>query len=81
MATIDVTITDGEYTQMMIVLNAMRAKLAPLKVPLAGAITAEPGKVKTFLRTEDGRFLREVWTVWKDLNTYMDAVGIGRGDG
>ena len=78
MATIDVTISDAEYNQMMAVLNAMRAKLAPLKAPLALALSAEPAKVKAFIQTENGRFLREVHRVWNDLSAFMEAIGLER---
>ena len=78
MATINVTINDTEYDQMMAVLDAMRAKLAPLKAPLALALQAEPEKVKAFIQTENGRFLREVYRVWTDLNMFMDAIGLER---
>ena len=77
MATIDVTISDGEYNQMMAVLNAMRTKLAPLRAPLALALSAEPEKVKAFIQTENGRFLREVYRVWTDLVAYFVAIGYG----
>ena len=78
MATIDVTISQAQYDQMMTVLDAMRAKLAPLKAPLALALQAEPEKVKAFVQTENGRFLREVRRIWLDLNAFMAAVGLER---
>ena len=77
MATIDVTISQAQYDQMMAVLDAMRAKLAPLQAPLALAMQAEPEKVKAFIQTENGRFLREVRQVWLALNSFMDAIGMG----
>ena len=78
MATIDVTISDGEYNQMMAVLDSMRAKLAPLKAPLAASFAAEPAKVRAFIQTENGRFLREVHRVWQDLNAFMADIGLER---
>ena len=77
MATIDVTISQAQYDQMMAVLDAMRAKLAPLKAPLALALSAEPAKVKAFIQTTNGRFLREVFNVWQDLDAYFEAIGYG----
>jgi len=61
----------------MTVLDAMRAKLAPLKAPLAAMWAAEPEKVKAFIRTENGRFLREVNAIRKDLDAYFEAIGVG----
>jgi hypothetical protein len=74
MAVYDVTITDPEYNQMMLVLDAMRAKLAPLKAPLARMLQSQPAKVKAFMQSEDGRFLREVWRIYRDLGAFAEAL-------
>ena len=77
MAQYDLTISDNQYDQMVAVLDAMRSKLAPLRVPLAKMLASEPEKVKAFIQTENGRFLREVHSIWKDLNTFFDDIGYG----
>jgi hypothetical protein len=81
MAQVDCTITDAEYNQMMTVLNAMRTKLAGLKVPLTRMLSSSENgkaKVKAFAQTDDGRFLREVSRVRNDLNDYFDTIGWDR---
>ena len=77
MAQYDLTISDNQYDQMVAVLNAMRTKLAPLRVPLRKMLASEPEKVKAFIKTENVRFLREVHSIWKDLNTFFEAIGYG----
>lgn len=77
MAQIDFTITDAEYNQMMVVLDAMRTKLAGLKAPLKRVVASQPAKVKAFATTDEGRFLREVHRVWRDLDTFFDDIRWG----
>lgn len=77
MAVVDVTISSAEYDKMMVALNAIRAKLAPLKAPLIRIMQMENGeqKIKTFAQTDNGRFLREVNQIRNDVNKYFQDIG------
>ena len=75
MAQHDLTITDAQYAQMMAVLDAMRARIAPLRMPLAKMMASQPGKVRAFIQTEDGRLLREVFRLYRDLHEFARDVG------
>ena len=75
MARHDLTITNAQYNQMMVVLDAMRARIAPLRMPLAKMMASQPGKVRAFIQSDNGRLLREVFRLYRDLHEFARAVG------
>ncbi len=80
MAQHNLTITDAQYNQMMVALDAMRARIAPLRGPLAKMMASQPGKVRAFISTDNGRLLREVFRLYIDLREFARDVGYEVGE-
>ena len=79
MAQYDLTISNAEYNQMMAVLDGIRARIAPLREPLAKMLASQPEKVRAFIQTENGRLLREVFRAYQDLKSFAEAIGYEEG--
>ena len=76
MATIDITISQAQYDQMILVFAALRAKLPPLREPLRRAIESNPAAVKAFVKSDDGRLIKQTYLFWRDLSAFFDTIGI-----
>lgn len=72
--TYDLKISDNQYDQMVAVFDGVRARINPLKVPLAKMMKSNPTKVRNFIQSDNGRLLREVWKFYKDLKEFVESI-------
>ena len=77
MATIDVTISDAQYTQLATVLQAWQARMETLREPLRRMSASEPqrAKVVAFAKSDAGRLLKLTHQTHRWLDEFMEDIG------